>query len=192
MRQSWLGFCACNRPCTGSVKRQVVINRLTMRFRICLICGLCLLAGVAGTHRAYLPAVGPAPLRFFAHKPPSSVHVLPPLEIPAMTATNEAVQATFPAAAKATSIEPLVTHIGQTPQGSTNTASDVLQSLISEPLPATPDTSTNELSMQALVKFFQHGQGGTNQIDTGVFFPLNFVPPRPVAAPSSAAIYTSP
>jgi hypothetical protein len=163
-----------------------------MRFRICLLRGLCLVAGLAATHRAYLPAVGPAPLRFLAHKPPSTVYLLPPLEIPSMSATNEAVQATSPAVAKTKSIEPLFTQEGQTRPGSTNTIADIPQSLISEPLFSIPDTSTNELSTQALVKFFKHGQGGTNQIDTSVFFPLNFVPPRPVAAPSSTATYTSP
>jgi hypothetical protein len=94
--------------------------------------------------------------------------VLPPLEIPAL-ATNEAVQATSPAAAKSMSIEPLVTQQPQTTHGSTNTTTDVPQSLISEPLYSIPDASTNELSMQSLVKFFKQGQGGTNQIDTGVF-----------------------
>ena len=162
-----------------------------MRFRNCLIRGLCLLAGVAATHRAYLPAVGPAPLRFLAQKPPAKVYVLPPLEIPAL-ATNEAVQATSPAAAKTTSIEPLVTQQRQTPHGSTNTTTNVPQTLISEPLPSIPDASTNELSMESLVKFFKRGQGGTNQADTGVFSPLDFVPPRPVAPPSSTATYTSP
>ena len=163
-----------------------------MGFRTCLIRGLCLLAGVAATHRAYLPAVGPAPLRFLAHKLPANVYVLPPLEIPGLAATNEAAQATSPAAVKTTSIAPLVTQEGQTSHGSTNTTTDVPQSLISEPLPSISDTSTNELSMQSLVNFFKRGQGGTNQIDTGVFFPLNFVPPRPVSPPSSTATYSSP
>jgi hypothetical protein len=86
----------------------------------------------------------------------------------------------------------LVTQEGQTPHGLTNTTTDVPQSLISEPLPSILDTSTNELSMQSLVKFFKSGQGGTNQSDTGVFFPLNFVPPRPVSPPSSTATYSSP
>ncbi|MEO8426408.1 MAG: hypothetical protein ABI651_04770 [Verrucomicrobiota bacterium] len=162
-----------------------------MRFRIWLLLGLCLLAGVAATHRAYLPAIGPAPLRFLAHKPPAGVYVLPPLEIPTIAATNDAVQAILPAAEKTTSIEPLVTQGGQASHSSTNTTPEILQSLISEPFPSL-DTATNELSMQALVNFFKHGQGGTNQIDTGVFFPLNFVPPRPVAPPASTATYTSP
>ena len=155
-------------------------------------CCVCLLAGVAATHRAYLPVVGPAPLRFLAHKPPSSVYVLPTLEIPAMAATNETVLATFPAAAKTTNIEPLITQEGQNSQGSSNTTTDASQSLISEPFPSIPEASTNQLSMQALVNFFKHGQGETNQIDKGVFFPLNFVPPRPVASPSSTATYASP
>src|SRR5207253_1661120 len=117
-------------------------------------------------------------------------YLLPPLEIPAMSATNEAVQATSPAAAKTKSIEPLAPPQAQTLPGSTNTTTEITQSLISEPLLSIPDSPTNALSMQALVKFFKHGQSGTNQIDTGVFFPPNFVPPRPAASSSSTATYT--
>jgi hypothetical protein len=192
MRELVPGFCERDRAQAGEVKQQVLINGLIMRFRIYLLRGLCLLTGVAATHRTYLPAIGPAPLRFFAAKPASNVYLLPPLEMPAMSATNEAVQTTSPAAAKTKGIEPMTSSEGQTLHASTNTTTEVPQLLISEPLLSIPDTSTNELSMQALVQFFKHGQGGTNQIDTSVIFPLNFVPPRPVAPLSSAATYSSP
>jgi hypothetical protein len=120
---------------------------------------------------AYLPAVGPSPLRFRPVFMPNTNGVALPAPVPAQSAPS------LPAEKKTSvSTTPPPPH----PSAPTIDQTDAI---------AEPPRSDGEISPQMLLKYFNRS---TNGNAAAVSAPLDFTPPRPVEAASSKAEYTTP
>jgi len=131
----------------------------------------------------YLPAVGPAPLRFIVPPPAlaKATFVLPPLALPPAP-----VVADEPPSPQA-SIEgnPLT---GALPPEPILTAPVIMPgTLTPEPrLELVPEIGS--LTPQMFMQFFT-GHLATNSSAVGVYTPVSFVPPAPIQSPSSSAAF---
>lgn len=138
----------------------------------------------------YLPMVGPPSLRFEAPRSAAARYPLPPLHEPAPTnATAHVTAATNAAPALAAS----QTHAAPAVPGPLPAEAPVVTALVpawpaqpAQPAPfTTPDTP---LSPQMFMHYFTRG-AGTNGAAASVLIPMNFLPPLPLTAPSSSAVY---
>jgi hypothetical protein len=146
----------------------------------------------------YLPAVGPAPLRFARPTPPLVLTLLPPLLMrepeplqplgppapPGLDSTSN------PPIAPATVVAPTGPPLPPPPAPSPETnvmeiAGTTLP--VDVPRPVNP----NLLSPQMLLQYF-HPPNGTNPGGASLLMPLEFVPPAPILAPPSRATYSTP
>jgi len=127
----------------------------------------------------YLPAVGPAPLRFLAMAMPATNIFKPPAPAP-LPLKPETERVDAPASPNPTNTPanvPIKTIFA--PAGETNT------------IGGTPETTTPEgvISPQMLLKFFNKS---TNGVSSSVIMPMDFQPPNPAPAPSKATYSTGP
>ncbi len=164
--------------------------------------GLVALTTQAGGATGYLPAVGPAPLRF-QELVSVAPFALPPLQMhdPEPPAVEAAPTKSAPSAANTTpAVEPpvaasaLPTLSPKTVPTATDTnAVNVVEPLqipllIPLPMPTPPDASAPAiLSPQMLLHFFNQ-QNSTNRASTLVT-PVEFSPARPSTLPSSTSTY---
>lgn len=149
------------------------------------------LSATAG--QGYLPTVGPAPVRFETPAPPAPVTVaLPPLifiEPRPLTDTNETVASASPAAATEPGAAP--TETATSPPAETTVLVSPLGPLESIGVttnPLAPPVDTEVIAPQMLLKFFMR-PAGTNSAGVSIFAPVGFVPPQPLAPPSSSATF---
>ena len=165
---------------------QLENNRLANMMRwpgpVCaLAAAMCATAGPG-----YLPLVGPPPLRFEAPPPRAAEpFILSPL---AFVEPRPAVPL----------VEPL-TSITPTPSLDTNiTAPPPPSPNLTTPLPGAEPTPANAivaapsfiepLGPQLFMKYFT-GRHGTNSTGISIYSPVGFVPPTPIAPPSSSATF---
>jgi len=139
----------------------------------------------------YLPTVGPAPLRFETPAPLATVPVvLPPLvfiEPRPAAGTNETVASASPTngpnteAAEVMTPGPAEIPILASPLGP----------LVPIGVPTNPPAApfdTEVVAPQMLLRYFMHPVG-TNSAAISAFAPVGFVPPQPLAPPSSSATF---
>jgi len=132
---------------------------------------------------AYLPQVGPAPLRF--RSPPvvlATVVTLPPPLPPAETISTNEIQAAVPGAPPAVALE------NTEPLGLWWFETNLLEHAQAAPpaLPPPAEAPGATITPQMLAEFFKPVALGTN---TPLVLPAAFVPPQ---APSSSATYKQP
>jgi len=151
------------------------------------------LSATAG--EGYLPTVGPAPVRFETPAPPAPVTVaFPPLvfiEPRPLTDTNETVAPASPAESvpnlpgaaptEVTPPPPAEVTIFVSPLGPLEPTGVATNSL------AAP-AETEVIAPQMLLKYFMR-PAGTNSAGVSIFAPVGFVPPQPLAPPSSSATF---
>jgi hypothetical protein len=121
---------------------------------------------------AYLPAVGPSPLRFFAPlAPPVKTFTPPP---PPAPEPPKPVKVELPPPT------PPPAAVIPEPAAVTN------QAISGFSQPAQPE---EVVSPQMLLKYFNKSSS-SNGVSATVIAPLDFTPPKPAEAPSSKATYT--
>jgi hypothetical protein len=150
---------------------------------------LVILASAADPARAgdYLPAVGPPPLRFEAPRSPAARYPLPPLETPSTNAVSGTAGKTNPPPPKAASAEPVPHALPPLPLAEPPVVTTVAPT--AWPTNIVPLTTPDApLSPQMFMHYFTRGVG-TNGAAGSVIIPLNFLPPLPLTAPSSSAVY---
>lgn len=150
--------------------------------------GLLVVAMCATAGPGYLPVVGPPALRF---KPPASF-VAEPVPLPPLAIVEP--QAAVPASDLTETIPSLPA------ADSTNApAPTPLDLIVLAPLagPLAPDatnvtavvqTEPEVLVPQMFMKYFT-GRVGTNSSGVSIYAPVGFVPPLPIAPPSSSATF---
>lgn len=149
-----------------------------------LAVALCAAAGPG-----YLPTVGPAPVRFETPAPLVEATVpLPPLVFIEPRPATDTVTAASP-----TSPAPNVTSAAPTETPTSASAeSSVFISPLGPPEPTGVATNapadTEVVAPQMLLKYFTR-PAGTNSAGISVFAPVGFVPPQPLAPPSSSATF---
>jgi len=163
---------------------------------------LTVLTAMAGTHSmqgavAYLPCIGPSPLRFEPMADPGaslawkSLRPLPPPAqiMEAMTnATNDVVikESSTPNTNNTIVAASAPTAVPVEANNSGSAANPVI-------LPASSDDSSSPVTAQILAGFFKPSAGGKNTTGNAVILPtqLGFTPPSPNSAPESKAVYKS-
>jgi len=159
---------------------------LEMSRRIALV-GLLAVAVCATAGPGYLPTAGPAALRFERPPPPPAgapmiLMPLPVIEPRATVPSGEPTPPTASSSSMATTnsnpplglLDPNI--ILLTPEASsTNSVTD-------------PAPESEFIAPQMFMKYFT-GRPGTNSTGASVFTPVGFVPPLPVAPPSSSATF---
>ena len=177
------GLAFVGKPCSRMTKHFIRDRRLGIA-----VTALLLLNCLSVKGGAYLPSVGPAPLRFaavsmrpkiFSWVPPVAAKLaisaqtnLPPMVSAVSTGTNETV---LLADAK------IDARVSSNPENlSTNSISE--QHSADELLVVTPEM---------LVDYFKPGSNAKNQTNVRVTTPVGFTPPPSAAEPSSQAIYRS-
>lgn len=164
-----------------------------MRTVIALLAGL-VLGGGPACRAAYLPVIGPGPLRF---QPAPAPVVLPlpaavPVEVSVAPGVSGVVQ---PGAGEVqddlgASSNAVVTTVKSPALPGTGTETTGLDGLS---MPVPPGTANELITPQMLLHFFHQRFDDTNGSGTGgVVVPLRFVPPQPGSRPPSKAVYTSP
>jgi hypothetical protein len=144
--------------------------------------------GINGAIGAYLPALGPAPLRF--QSPPAfvaTVSMLPPLRSaeaevlePEPAVTNEA------AAAEPPVVQPAAPAVSAERK---NTLAEAVPPVESAPPPPPVEIpATPIVTPQMLIEYFRPSATGTNA-GTSVIIPGAFLPPQSAPPSSSAATY---
>ena len=155
------------------------------RFRIILV-ALASLAGQPTRGGAYLPLVGPPPLRFEvainrAKLVSWATPVLPPpvvaaeTNLPSTTDTDSTASANVPPPASAQARRP-----GSLPPENLSTNSAPQGQSANDLLVITPEM---------LVDYFKPGNDATNATRVRVLAPVDFTPPASASIPSSQAIY---
>lgn len=150
---------------------------------------------------AYLPSIGPAPLRYepatdpdallawkslrLAQRPAADAGVPAPATPTLTNANNEAVWPAGSSPATNTSHAAAV----PVPDPGATTNSDMIPDFMR--LPDTSNDSSGPVTPQLLAGFFKPGPGGKNPDGTAVFVPMEigFTPPSPKPAPESRATY---
>jgi hypothetical protein len=140
---------------------------------------------------AYLPVVGPSPIRFQAPpKPPSLLLKQYPLPVPSPSVATHTPPSTPETNIAAASSSPETIAVKSPP------GPDEATSIPNEPgqLPALaePANQSDVLTPQMLVPFFHQRNAGGKSSETGVYGPLIFAPPRPGPKPSSTATLKTP
>jgi hypothetical protein len=127
----------------------------------------------------YLPAVGPAPLRFRTDPPPATNVVKMPLPPPDPPPSTSAV-----ATDTQTNAAPA------TPAAAAPSAAPVLLTATNSPVTpdAAPASSEPKISPEMLLKFFTPS---TNRPSGEVIAPLDFAPPATAKPASSTATYST-
>ncbi len=158
---------------------------MIMRCSLALMLGLMGAQTIAATPAGYLTRVGPAPLRFGQPSAPIA-------SVVSATSTN----ATAPSAAPKT--EPAVAGFRVSMPGLAPAPASVV-AVSSGPSdsapclgtvgPATPEEAV--VNPLLFLDFFKQGKAVTNDHETTVVVPINFVPPRRENVPSSTATYDS-
>ena len=165
-------------------------TRLFKHCRVCIILvALAALTEPPARGAAYLPLVGPPPMRFEkASDGPRKISWTPPALIPPPVVVEPnlpSVTATIPAnnvVSPHPVIEPANTPVSLPPENlSTNSA--VQTRSANELLVVTPEM---------LVDYFKPNHNATNAANVRVLAPVNFTPPASASMPSSQAIYISP
>ena len=138
---------------------------------------------------AYLPLVGPPPMRFEkATESPKNIAWTPPASIPPpiiVEPTPPSVTTTIPdnnTVSPPPVIEPANTAVPVQPDNSF-TNSVVQARSANEMLVVTPEM---------LVDYFKPNNNATNAANVRVLVPVNFTPPASASMPSSQAIYRNP
>lgn len=153
---------------------------------------------LANCFAAYLPVIGPGPLRFESLPEPVAVAPAVPVAIPAepapaapTTNDSDAPLVPFPILAppvpEANSQTNTVSSV-PAPEASLNGTNNSTSAL--EPGWAKPQNDF--ISPQMMLHFFQRKFGETNAPETGVVVPVNFTPPSPGPRPASKATYVTP
>lgn len=164
--------------------------------------GLALVWAQTGTATGYLPATGPAPLRFQKPAPVASL-VLPPLlmhdPVPpapeAAVAKPAPVVAKAPAAAEAPVAAPAQPTVTPAPAPAPVAIQTNAMNVVVPPPTLLPTTTSDTnapavLSPQMLLHFFNQ-RNAPNRATT-IVTPVEFSPARPPAPPSSTSTYISP
>jgi len=151
---------------------------------------------------AFLPVIGPAPLRFSVTPPPLRSNTLPPLAmsdpvVPVPTnsiADSASLELLGPPIPSTTNTLTLAAASGPlpVPQLAATAGTNAVAPLVASPFAVPSLSDTNEppvLSPQMLVRFFT--QPGTTNRSMSVALPVGFDPARPITPPSSSATYTS-
>jgi len=152
--------------------------------------GLLAVTIAASAGDGYLPAVGPAPLRFELPASPkvSPAVVLPPL---VLVETNRPTPQVPPMAS-------IVAEIPSSVETNAVTSAGPVEPLVLAPEIVPDAIQTNAMQdMVPLVgalnpQMFMHyftGRPGTNSSGVSIFTPVSFVPPVPVPPPSSSAAF---
>ena len=166
---------------------RVVGNLTKIKSALLLLAALGFCAGAtAGNRDKYLPAAGPAPLRFRAETPEFNPEwILGPLQMSDAPVTN-------------TPPEKVELKEASKETGSMNEVSDDSEHVVtldprgpamSTDLSLRPQTTASAapMSPQLLLRYF--GGNGTNEVL--VPYPLEFTPPVPTRTAESTAIYVS-
>ncbi|HEY2952442.1 MAG TPA: hypothetical protein VGK40_07665 [Verrucomicrobiae bacterium] len=166
-----------------SIKLLDCSRRLPRRAVCAWIAGGLLALPVAGL-AAYLPMIGPAPLRFQA--PPRVATASPPALIPDTDPETEpnSTAAALPSGTNATpaQLEPIVS-VAKSPD-----PIDVTNA----PPAFTGPADANLITPQMMMHFFPRQLGDTNGVDTGLLLPFVFSPPVPASRTPSKATYSTP
>jgi len=167
-----------------------------------ILIGMVAVSAVSGTI-AYLPSIGPAPMRFepvMASDAAMAWKLLRPAPAPAeVLAVSASAAGTTTNATQGVAIKPIslattniitaVSGPAAGPVDKTNT--DVFAGTMMPPVQ--PGDSSSPITPQLLVDFFKPVPGGKNPAGTAVFTPMEigFTPPAPKAGLESRAIYKS-
>lgn len=159
-------------------------------------CWLTLAAtATTGSTRGYLAEVGPAALRFQEPPPPRMAVLLPPLprEAPDVSASTED---------GSTNASPTTASLNETDANIPPWPPEMVPGMEPEPAAVPPTALTTSLeptamprptgpviSPQMLLDYFRPIRSGTNALIQGVTIPVQFIPPTPIAPPSSSATY---
>ena len=162
-----------------------LIIRTIRRFAVVsIVISLAIAAAYRAHGGAYLPGIGPAPLRFLPIVARGNLSILPPLDMGEDKAEPESTETTASTTNATASIE-----TEDSAPGETNTVIATEPSENSEPAGtnpvaiesfAGPSTGYNAVvSPQVLAEYFKPAQGGTNGLSTSVFIPaeVGFMPP---------------
>ncbi len=165
-------------------------TRLFQRCRACaILIALASLTELPASDAAYLPLIGPPPLRFEKATDGSKKIIWIP---PALVQPAVAVETNPPSV---TSSMP-VNNIVQPPPANGPASGPVSVSPENLSTKSTEQTkSANDLLVvtpEMLVDYFKPNNNATNAANVRVLAPVNFTPPASVSMPSSQAIYRSP
>ena len=146
----------------------------------------------AEAHKAYLPKIGPGPLRFQAIPPAPPNDGSLPASTPQLSSMlpPESVTNAAKAPLAVVTIEPIVTVVRSPAATATNDAGAEFF-----PLPDASQMSRAEQSYiapQTILPLFRRQSGETNVFEPGVLSHLLFVPPTRVQRPPSKATYSTP
>lgn len=178
-----------------------------MRLLVVSLIGCALVVVQAG----YLPAAGPAPLRFRAEVD-GAPFVLPPLAPPdppfvkskpdetntveaataatvTNTITNEAVE-TMSTPDINTVAQPLAVDTNSVLSASAAVTTNVPPAVTSPPVFIAPGAGAAPMSPQMLLQFFRDRSGSNTT--TTIVAPVGFTPPAPAIPPSSTATFNRP
>jgi len=178
------------------------MGRLDNMRVLAVVVGMVAVWPVSGTI-AYLPSIGPAPMRLepvmapeaamawkLLRPAPASAEVLAVSAAAAGTTTNATQDVAIKSVASAATN--IITAISGPAAGSVEkTNTDVFANTMMPPVQ--PGDSSSPITPQLLVDFFKPVPGGKNPAGTAVFTPMEigFTPPAPKAALESRAIYKS-
>lgn len=137
-------------------------------------------AGVA----AYLPMIGPAPLRFQAPPHPPMAAPVPLVQDPIPEPEPDSTAAASPAATNPPPAQleaVVIVAKSPDPADATNAPPAVLG-----------PTDASLITPQMMMHFFQRKFGDTNGPNTDVVLPFVFTPPVPLSRPASKATFSTP
>jgi hypothetical protein len=162
---------------------------LFKRCRACVILiALASLTELPARDAAYLPLIGPPPLRFEkATGGSKNISWIPP----ALTPPAVAVEIKLPSVTSTTPANNVV------PPSPANGSANAPVPLPPENLSTNPAVQTRPannllvVTPEMLVDFFRPNNDGTNAANVRVLAPVIFTPPASASIPSSQAIYTS-
>jgi len=141
------------------------------------------LAFAVSASPGYLPAVGPAPLRFRPAAPPAANLVIMPLPPPDPPPSAPPSAASIPPPAAAAQAKTNAPAAGPA-------SAPVLLTATNNPAApeAAPPGSDPKISPQMLLKYFTPS---TNGVSGGTIAPLDFAPPPAAKPPSSTATFST-
>jgi len=148
---------------------------------------------------AYLPSIGPAPLRFELVLPPDMAMAWKSSTPAAVAAVPAPAAETMTNANNAAALKTIPTTVTNTIIAVSAPATEPLEKTnleaIAGPLnlPVQPDDASSPIASQLLAEFFKPASDGKTLAGTAVFTPveIGFTPPSVKSAPESRAIYKS-
>jgi hypothetical protein len=180
LHQAWL---LVGKPCSRMIKHFFKARRLGLVWA-----ALPLLLCLPANGGAYLPAIGPVPMRFEAAAVPAKILAW----IPSV--------ADKPAAPAVTNLPPAIPAVSTEIAGAIppmGTKADSPGSSMPENLSTNSPPEAHSagdllvVTPEMLVDYFKPGSDATNQTNVRVVTPVGFMPPPSVASPSSQASYRS-